>query len=95
MKSKLIDISNWEGFSEYEKSQIDSDAYAWILKFLIDEGYDITHPHCKYYEEKYIKAYTNLFFAKNNLIAWIKEQDKNIVRWKADFKIKIIEVFYE
>lgn len=95
MKSKLIDISNWEGFSEYEKSQIDSDAYACILRFLIDEGIDISHPHCKYYEEKYVKAYTKLFFAKNNLITWIKTQDQNIIRYKADFGTKTIEVFYE
>lgn len=67
MKSKLIDISNWENFSHYEKSQIDSDAYAHILELLLNHGYDISHPHCKYYEEKYIKAYTDLFFAQNNL----------------------------
>lgn len=95
MKNKLIDISNWEGFSNYEKSQIDSDAYACILEFLLKYGYDISHPHCKYYEEKYIKAYTDLFFAKNDLYLYLLSQEPGLIRWNANFSKKIVEVFYE
>ena len=95
MKSKMIDISDWEGFPNYEKSQINSDAYAQILEYLLKKGIDINHPHCKYYEKKYIEEYTNLFFAKNDLGLYLKNLDNNIIRWFADFNTKTAEVFYE
>lgn len=94
MTSKILSIADWEGFDYYEKSQIDSDAYAHILEFLLNEGFDISHPHCQYYEKKYIEAYTNLFFATNDLVTYLREQEPNMTCWFADFGTKTAEVRY-
>lgn len=92
--SKIISIADWEDFAFYEKSQVDTDAYANILEFLLKEGIDISHPHCQYYEQKYIKAYTNLFFAKDKLTRYLQQEEPEMTRWFATFGNKEVKVCY-
>lgn len=91
--NEIVKVADWESFKTLERLHFEVDSYIHILDFLI-ENERVEQSTFKYYEDKYLKAHIDYYFAKKAF-----EKDLQIhlktdtFKWEVDFEKKEVKAF--